>query len=65
MRWHHLGLGWDVLEIDYTPASSPTIEVAKREGELELVVFWGGGEPTRAMWRWAGRLAAWAEVGEA
>lgn len=35
--------------------------------ELELLVFWGGGEPTRAVWLWSqtGELAAWAAVGVA
>jgi hypothetical protein len=63
MHWHHLGPGHGVLEIDY----GPTSEVAKGEPELELVVYWGGGEPTRAVWLWSqsGAIAAWAVVGEA
>jgi hypothetical protein len=35
--------------------------------ELELHVYWGGGEPSRAVWLWSqtGRVAGWAAVGEA
>jgi hypothetical protein len=35
--------------------------------ELELLIWWGDGEPTRAAWLWSqtGRLAGWAAVGEA
>ena len=63
MRWHHLGPGEGVLEIDYDASN----EVAKAELELELAVYWGGGEPTRAVWLWSqsGAIAGWAAVGEA
>lgn len=35
--------------------------------ELELMLFWGGGEPTRAVWLWSktGQRVAWAPVGQA
>jgi hypothetical protein len=35
--------------------------------ELELHVYWGGGEPSRAVWLWSQRgwVAGWAAVGEA
>lgn len=67
MNWHDLGPGHGVLEIDYGPSN----EVEKSEPpaslELELLVWWGGGEPSRAVWIWSqtGRVAGWADVGEA
>lgn len=51
MRWHDLPLDHGVLEL---PGPG-----------LQLLVWWGGGVPTRAVWRWSGRVASWAAVGEA
>ena len=70
MRYHHLGPGHAVLEIDYTPGRLPTAPAAKGEPpplDLELVLWYGGGEPTRAAWLWSqsGRVAWWAVVGQA
>lgn len=65
MTWWTIGPGCGVLEIDYRP----TIAVGKSEppAELELRVYWGGGEPTRAVWLWSqtGRVMGWAGVGVA
>lgn len=57
MRWHDIAPAYDVPE-------RPGRLTVDRLG-LELLVFWGGGEPTRAVWRWArtGRVACWAAVG--
>ncbi len=51
MRWRHLGRGYGALDL----------------GAVELVLWWGGGEPTRALWRFpaSGEVAGWADVGEA
>ena len=59
-----------MLELDYVSNVSATIAVGKLEVialNLELLVFWGGGEPTRAVWFWSqtGRVMGWAAVGEA
>jgi len=67
MHWFHLGPGHCVFELDYRASN----EVGKGEvpagGDLELLVWWGGGEPTRAAWVWSqtGRVMGWAGVGEA
>jgi hypothetical protein len=50
MRWHHLAIDHCVLEL---PSG------------LQLLLWYGGGVRTRAAWRWSGRLASWAAVGEA
>jgi hypothetical protein len=57
MRFHHLDPGHAVLELPQLPARDRV--------ELELHIYWDGGEPTRAVWLWAGRVAGWAVVGEA
>jgi hypothetical protein len=56
MRWHHLAPGRGVLEL---PGPDRL--------ELELMLWWGGGLPSRAAWLWSqtGRVAVWAAVGEA
>jgi hypothetical protein len=56
MCWHYLSLGHGVLEL---PGPDRL--------ELELAVYWGPGEPTRAVWLWSqtGTIAGWAAVGEA
>lgn len=61
MRWRDLDSTTGVLQLDGRASNA----VEKGEPVLELAVFWGGGEPTRAVWRWAGRVASWATVGEA
>jgi hypothetical protein len=71
MRWHHLAPGRGVVEIDLKPTRRPTFAVEKSEPppplELELMLWWGAGEPTRAAWLWSqtGEVAAWAAIGEA
>jgi hypothetical protein len=68
MRWHHLSPGRGVLEIDGgSPFATATVGSKPPGLELELAVWWGGGEPTRAAWLWSqtGRVASWAVVGEA
>lgn len=63
MRWYDVDPGRGVLEIEYEPSNEP----AKAEVDLELAVYWGGGERTRAAWLLSqdGRVLAWAVVGEA
>jgi hypothetical protein len=63
MRWFDLGLCRGVLEIDYGSPFSTAVVGA----ELELLVWWGGGVPSRAAWCWSqtGKVAAWAWVGQA
>jgi len=68
MTWWTLGPGCGVLELDYGSPFSTAIVGGKPEVlDLELLVFWNGGEPTRAVWLWSqsGRVAGWAAVGEA
>jgi hypothetical protein len=62
MRWHHIGPGRGVLEIGGSPFAPAAVGA-----ELELVLWWGGGLPSRAAWLWSqtGRVAAWVVVGEA
>jgi len=59
MNWHDLDPGHVVLELPESPGRDRV--------ELELHVFWDGGEPTRAVWLWSQskRIAGWAVVGEA
>ena len=59
MNWHDLDPDCGVLQIP--PA------LGRDREELELRIWWGGGEPTRAVWLWSqtGRVAGWAAVGEA
>lgn len=59
MHLHDIGEGLAVLELPDHPGPDRV--------ELELLVWWGGGEPTRAAWVWSqtGRVAGWAEVGVA
>lgn len=59
MTWHDLDPGHAVLEL---PQATGRDRV-----ELELHVYWGGGEPSRAVWLWSesGRIAWWSAVGEA
>jgi len=53
------------------PVCGKTLQFAERgisaasPPPLELLVYWGGGEPTRAVWLWRGAIAGWAAVGEA
>ncbi len=56
MCWWTLGFGHGVLELP-----GPWLL------EMELLVWWGGGEPTRAAWVWSqtGAVASWASVGRA
>lgn len=61
MRWHSLDPDFGVLAIDAVPSN----DLEKPEAPFELRVWWGGGEPTRAAWFYAGGLAAWVDVGEA
>jgi len=67
MTWWTIGPGCGVLEFDYTSPDPTAIGGAKPEVlGLELLVWWGGGEPTRAVWFWSqtGRVMGWAGVGE-
>jgi len=67
MHWFHLGPGHCVLELDYRASN----EVGKGEvpagGDLELHIYWDGGEPTRAVWLWAAtrQMVGWVHVGQA
>ena len=56
MCWWTLGFGHGVLEL-----SGPWLR------EMELLVWWGGDEPTRAAWVWSqtGAVVHWASVGRA
>lgn len=63
MRWHHLSTGHGVLEIAHGSPFAPALVGQSRPPPIELLVWWGGGEPTRAAWLWTGRVAAWATVG--
>lgn len=67
VRYHHLGPGHGVFEIDYRASNEVGKGEAAARGELELLVWYGGGEPTRAAWVWSqsGAIAGWAVVGEA
>jgi hypothetical protein len=64
MRFCSLGPDHGVLEIDH---GSPFPTAGVGGLGLELRVWWGGDEPTRAAWIWreTGKVAGWAEVGEA
>jgi hypothetical protein len=67
MRWFQLGRGHGVIELDYSPSNEGEKSEPPARLELELLVWWGGGEPSRAVWIWSqtGRVAGWAVVGEA
>lgn len=68
MTWWTISPGCGVLEFDYTSPISASIAVVKPEAlDVELLVWWGGGEPTRAAWlcSQSGRVMGWAAVGVA
>ena len=68
MTWWTIGPGCGVFKLDYISPNPTAIGVAKPEVlGLELLVWWGGGEPTRAVWFWSqtGRVMGWAGVGVA
>jgi len=56
MRWYDLDPDRGVLELD-----------GPERLDLELVLWWGDGERTRALWllSQSGRALGWAAVGEA
>jgi hypothetical protein len=60
MHWHDLAPDHGVLELLVSPLTD-------RGPDLELLIWWGGGEKTRAAWVWSptGRVAGWALVGVA
>lgn len=63
MNWHDLGPGRGVLEFDAIAGGDLP---AGDRLEFELLVYWGAGEPTRAVWVWSqtGAIAGWCGVGE-
>jgi hypothetical protein len=67
MTWWTIGPGCGVLEIDYRASIAVEKSEVAPALELELLVYWGGGEPTRAVWLLSqtGRVMGWAGVGEA
>ena len=62
MRWYDLDPDRGVLELDGSPSST-----ARVGAEIELLIWWGGGERTRGLWLHSqtGRALGWATVGEA
>jgi hypothetical protein len=62
MRWYDLDPGRGVLEFDGSPFST-----ARVGAEIELLMWWGGGARSRAVWllSQSGRALGWAAVGEA